>query len=382
MLRFLFVLFGIVVLSYACILKKPEKVNQEFVELSIENFKLQDPIENCLSNIKVLPLETDTNCLMGYIEKIEICEPYILVLDVNHTLFVYLMDGSFVYKVAATGRGPKDITRLGGFYVDKLKKHVVVWDNMKQKMFHYDFKGDLLSIVKCDNEIFYAAKDMKMIEKDKLLLSLAYHPGITSSFVSMSCSAYSFDRAYFTYPYRWKTRSSGYGNPTQAHNTSGNYVINMFSDTVYHYQNDSFIPRFVLKSSETSIFKSNFDHFTDYGDMISYALNNHLSQGLLGIVMTDSVCNTQYRYKNRWNQVYWNIYTRRGVYTPNTEYSQNVLKNINFKTATGQDFVGFVLPHQLNIKIISETCSPEVVAKLASLSEDDNPILVFYPIKI
>ena len=73
----------------------------------MENFVAQNPIETCQDKIKVLPLQTDTNCLMGYIQKIEILDSTIFILDVNHTLFVYKMDGSFVYKVSATGRGPK-----------------------------------------------------------------------------------------------------------------------------------------------------------------------------------------------------------------------------------------------------------------------------------
>ena len=54
----------------------------------------------------------------------------------------------------------------------------------------------------------------------------------------------------------------------------------------------------------------------------------------------------------------------------------------NDKTTTGPYFVGFVLPCDLDLKKIAEKCSPEVVNILSVVKEEDNLVLVFYPVRI
>lgn len=380
------ILFIAFFLLNACISKNSknsEKFNSDLIELSMENFVAQNPIETCQDKIKVLPLQTDTNCLMGYIQKIEILDSTIFILDVNHTLFVYKMDGSFVYKVSATGRGPKEISRLGGFYINGHKKYVGIWDNLKFKMFKYDYQGKLLDIVDCGNKLFYAAKEIKMIDKNRLLLTLSYDPGITSSYVSINCSDYTVDKKYFLYPYRWKTSSSGFNNLMQARNNAGHYVVNMLSDTVYQYVNENFIPRFVLKSHKNKTLKNKLDHVTDYSDIVSYTQSRNISPGLMSIAMTDSICCVEYRCNQEWNYVFWNLYTYRGAYTSSSYRDRlNVFKNFDIKATTGPYFVGFVLPCNLDLKKIAEKCSLEVVNILSVVKEEDNPVLVFYPIYV
>lgn len=218
----------------------------------MQEMELRNPIDSSLRNIVLLPLETDTNCLMGYIDKIEIELPYIFILDFNHNLFIFKNDGSFVRKIATNGRGAGEISRLKEFYINPYQKYIGVFDDMKQQVFKYNYTGELQEIVSCKNPIFDAALEIKAIDKNKLLLSLGYFPGIKSSFVIVDEKNYETISKCMTYPYEWLTSSSDANFPKQFHNGRGHFAINMFSDTLYRYVDKGLVPYLIFDSGNSS----------------------------------------------------------------------------------------------------------------------------------
>lgn len=353
--------------------------------IDIDKFGQKDPISGCMNEIRIIPLETNENSLMGTIKKIEICEPYIFILDHNKNFFTYNTEGSFLFKVFATGKGPDELNDVTNFYVDIPQKCIGIYDYLKQKIFQYDFQGKLLGAVDCETKLLVEAREINMLSDNKLLIALDYTPELKHSFVTLNSKDYSQDKFYKPFPYVWKGLSGDGTRPKQTQNQSGTYIISMLSDTIYHYENNDFVPAWVLKSKLQSASHKhvNPDLVSDYGDVVQQAYRHEgMSRGLLNILLTDSIGYTLYYYNGKVNNLFWNLQNGKGCISESFGGYPNVFRDFRVLTTSGNNFVGSVAAHKIDLAAITRDCSPEVVKSLSNIKEDDNPVIVFYPISV
>lgn len=382
MIKILIYIILVLCVLNACRSKVDSCASHQCKTLDVRKMELYNPIDSSLKNVILLPLHTDTTCLMGYIDKIEIDLPYIFISDFNHNVFIFKNDGSFVKKITTTGRGADEITRLKEFYINPYQKYIGIYDDLKQKIFKFSFTGELQEIVSCKNPLFDAALEIKAVEENRLLLSLGYFPGITSSFALVDEKKYKTISRNMRYPYEWLTPSNDANSPKQFHHANGHFAINMFSDTIYRYVNKDFVSWLVFDSGTPSFKGIDPNIVTDYSDIVGYVYRHDLSHGISKIILSDSIGYIEYFYNKNLNHVFWNLNTYRAVYTPNMKGHPNVLKDFNICSSMGNYFVGFFFPYQIDTDTIHEHYPAEICEILASLKEDDNPILVFYPICI
>lgn len=342
--------------------------------------ELYNPIDSAIQHAKIIPLQTDSIALMGYIDRIEMDEQYIFILDVNNNFFIYRTNGEFVAKIAASGRGPKDITRLRNFYIDPYKKQICIFDDIRQSIFKYDYEGKFINRVPCKEPICNSVLEMQMLSENEILLTLSYDPEITSSYTLIDVKNYTLKTNLLTYPYHWKTYCKDGNFPKQCRHGSGHYAVHLLSDTLYKYENRQFMPWLAFQSDRKPFSGLKPKTVKDYGDMVSYAYSYKLSTGIKKIIMTDSIGYTDFFYDGNNNHVFWNLNTFKAVYAPLLGDYPNALKDFNVCNATKDYFVGFILPSQINLEAIQKDCSAEVVEKLSRVNIDDNPILVLYPI--
>lgn len=366
----------------ACRSEVESSTNIECKTLDISKISCCNLIDSSLKNVKLIPLHTDSTCLMGFIDKIEIDLPYIFILDFNHNLFIFKNNGVFVKKITAVGRGVNEISRLKEFYLNPYQKYIGVFDDLKQQIFKFSYTGKLLEIVSCKNPIFDAALEIKAIDKDKLLLSLGYFPGIKASFAIVDSKKYKTISNHMAYPYEWLTLSSSVNFPKQFHNIRGHFAINMFSDTLYRYVDKDFIPWLVFNLGAPSFKGINPKIVTDYSDIVSYVHSHKLSHGISKVILSDTIGYIECFYNKNLNHVFWNLNTYRAMYFPNLKGYSNILKDFNICSSVGNYFVGFFFPYQVDMETIQENYPIEICKILESLKEDDNPVLVFYPICI
>lgn len=353
--------------------------------IDIDKFEQKNPIQECMSDIKVIPLETNSDNLIGEIKRIEVSEPYLFLLDHNKNFFTFTTDGQFVCKMAATGRGPEDISHVTNFYVDTTAKYVGIYDYLKQQVFRYDFRGKLLEVVDCKTKLLAEANEINKLPGDKLLLALDYTPELKHSFATVNCKDYSHDKFYKSFPYTWKSFSGDGTRPKQTRNQAGTYLISMLSDTLYHYDGNDFTPVWVLKSKLEPASHKNVDttlvaDFSDVG-MQAYKHRN-MSRGFLNILLTDSTGYSLYYYNNNANNLFWNLRNGKGTISQSFGGYPNAFMDFMVYTTSGNCFVGSVAAHKINLDAIAKDCSPEIVKILANVKEDDNPVIVFYPITV
>lgn len=372
-------LFCFIIFFSSCQKKSKRNDLTNLQEINLDFFN-QEKSEQLWDSIFVVPLETKAECLLGSLRKLVVNKYGIFILDSNKNFFVFNLDGSFRYKVVATGRGPREITKLTNFYVCEYKKYVAIYDHVKHKFFHYNFNGDLEKILDCSTDLFTDAVDMKVLSDGKLLLRLRFMPGVQHAYAVINLFDYSFEKFMFPYPFKWKKGASDVSNLKMTSNISGDYLINFLSDTIYCYKEGHVYPNCVLKSCLKPVnYKLIQGNINDYGDIVSY-LNKKptYSKGIQNLFFTDSVGYTLYFYQNRWNHAFWDLNTGKGTIFPALYGHKNIFEDLKFAAVTENYFIGLVPAYNILPENVSSNIPKVITEKLVNIKEDDNPVLVFY----
>ena len=97
---------------------------------------------------KVIPLETVGDALIGEIDKLEMDDNHIVILDKRmRAVWLFGTDGKFIRRIGCLGNGPKEYVSLDDMCFDKENGTVWIWDRIKQVMLEYDLAGDFLKEV-------------------------------------------------------------------------------------------------------------------------------------------------------------------------------------------------------------------------------------------
>ena len=97
---------------------------------------------------KVIPLETVGDALVGEIDKLEMDDNHIVILDkLIRAVWLFGTDGKYIRRIGRLGNGPKEYVSLDDMCFDKENGTVWIWDRVKQVMLEYDLSGELLKEV-------------------------------------------------------------------------------------------------------------------------------------------------------------------------------------------------------------------------------------------
>lgn len=115
--------------------------------IKIENF---DPnskfyIDDLVDTIRYIVLETNNDNIIGTISKMKIRNDTIYISDNKNTgsLFLFNMEGKFLFKIEKLGKGVGEYTSLSDFFLTK--ESIEIFDNKQGKILKYDYKGDYIS---------------------------------------------------------------------------------------------------------------------------------------------------------------------------------------------------------------------------------------------
>lgn len=89
---------------------------------------------------KHIVLETTPESTIGTIDKLIVRENKIYILDkeITKSLFVFSIEGKFLYKISSAGRGPGEYMFPDDFSIDNSKNEVLIWDISQKKINFYN----------------------------------------------------------------------------------------------------------------------------------------------------------------------------------------------------------------------------------------------------
>lgn len=136
---------------YSCVEK-----NNTIKVINSEDKKLVN-ISDLFKTVDLLILETTDVSLIGLqIEKLEFFNDRIYILNRMHShcnILCFSIGGEFLFKIDQIGYGPQEYTYLADFFIDKIKRQIILYvDN--NKFLFFDLNGKFLEQIKTDDEYF------------------------------------------------------------------------------------------------------------------------------------------------------------------------------------------------------------------------------------
>ena len=143
---------SVLLLTLSCSNRSKEKnhaVQVIHVDVSVAPQKID--LEDVTENISFIRLETNSNCLIKSINKVEIYKSRIYILESSafRNLLCFNLQGKFLFKVSGVGQGPGEYQFLTDFTIDKENGCLLLADNFR-KIMKFDLEGNYVETYKTD----------------------------------------------------------------------------------------------------------------------------------------------------------------------------------------------------------------------------------------
>lgn len=129
---------------------------------SIQMIYLPEPtspkIEDLIDSVTCIPLETNIECLLANIYKIEAYDNRFYIIDDNgESIFIFDNKGKFLLKINDKGRGPKEYLKVTDINFDPISKKLIASDCFSKKIFVYAPNGTLEKVLRVNFDLSYIA---------------------------------------------------------------------------------------------------------------------------------------------------------------------------------------------------------------------------------
>lgn len=162
---------------------KKTTTNNDLITIDIDKANIKNTIlfSEIFKQIRIVPLETNRDCLIGNIDKMLIENDTIYVLDekIARSLFVFDNNGKFIRKIGKLGNGPGEYRKPRSFSIDTENKRINIYG--VGKILNYTLSGVFIRNIRTDNYsvidianqngIIYVDHSPFMNDKDGTLLT-------------------------------------------------------------------------------------------------------------------------------------------------------------------------------------------------------------------
>ena len=137
-MKYIYGLLSVLFLLGSCKNDSPENAGRSILvntnKIDTTSFFLDDKLN------KHIVLETTPESTMGTIDKLTVRENKIYILDkeITKSLFVFSIEGKFLYKINRAGRGPGEYIFPDDFSIDNSENEILIWDIDQKKILLYN----------------------------------------------------------------------------------------------------------------------------------------------------------------------------------------------------------------------------------------------------
>ena len=356
--------------------KESQRVSLENIPIIIDMDSVKKTSSLSISYVKYIPLETSDECLIGFDYKTLIKNNKIFVADFHTamSLFVFDINGKFLFKIAKRGQGPGEYISFFDFDIQE-NGDIYIFDQHSKKILIFNSAGEHLRDI---NMVFILHGGFCLVS-DKLYCSSPV-TGSGKRYANLAVLDTMNNKTDFLLKDDIFLQNSG----IIGHNSfdfyyspdSIIYYSPKFSDIIYSIDKDGFHPAIYVKNLNIPSMKTieewmqkknirernNYIYETDYfiENAYIYETDKYITFGCMrnkkeGFVLY----NKHLKYAS---------FTRIGIFFRSLGIDR-------VKGCTGKDFFGVIdfnsdnETHQRLLKSQEE---------LASWKEDDNPVIVIF----
>lgn len=105
-----------------------------------------------IDSVRYIPLETDSTCLIGYVDKIIRTKDRYFILDkrTSKSVFVFSREGKFLFKIYQEGKGPGEYRRIEDLVVNEESGEIIIMCEFKDKDLFFDWDGKFIDYKNVD----------------------------------------------------------------------------------------------------------------------------------------------------------------------------------------------------------------------------------------
>jgi len=363
-----------------------ETAESKMLELDIDLDKNTLPFDSLMDFVSFVKLETTEDNLIGGISQILFVNNKIIVVDfdVSKTITVYDESGKYLNNIGKLGQGPEEYAYLGHVILTPDKSTVVVVDMGSGNLKYFGLEGNFIKSVKfpfwfsrCefinDNIIAGHYSGGNMVQKN----NVSYKPQLVITDLKGNILSSGFQSFYS------KNFASTTFMPLLKFDNEVIYCP-PFSDTIYHVSEKGLCPLYHLNIQRASPII--IDNNTTDNSWEEYKENNPFFNGEIIELKDVTMINISERYKN-WSRFI--IYSKKQdkIFSCTGTLSNPFFRIFSVPKARYKDDMIVVDERASNIianrNIFYQLGEKNIVDKLfKDLTEDSNPVLFFYKIKV
>lgn len=375
--------------------------NVEVIDIDKGEKKERISFSEFLEEPQVTILETKDECLIKRINTLEFFDNKIYILDETiNRLFVFDMDGHFLYRIGAAGGGPGEYVAISDFTIDRENNIIYVFDEATSRIHKYDaLSQKYLSTIKIEQKgrqhfyIQFIGGHLYMNETaiegsgDQYLLK-QLDPE-TGKQIKAYLDADKYNKG-------WNLTLRTYHSFFYGKSTPSPKYIEMFMDTIIAIEKDKIIPAYAIKSKDFASHEDvqtlmeeyyKNDNTYDFSSIVSskkiYNINNYVETPNIVYFRYEKEDDTHHLIYNKQNgdiQI-----TKRLI---NDFIMESLPMNPDFCHYNEKGVFGIIsteiIPFIMDNVIIPGNLNPNIDQhkELMNISEESNPIILYYPFKL
>lgn len=398
------ILLLIALCFYSCARKENAGESQIHVDtIDLDNASLVDSLtySEYFSSPQIIPLETNSNCIIQKIDRIDFFKSKIYILDTKSSrLMTFDTNGHYINDIGRQGNGNGEYLEISDFSIDRKNEVVYIWDEFTGNAVKYDLRsGKYINTIhhgndgnQCYDMIFsnnklYVNNTTKNKSKDNFMIKEIDLE--TGKLLNVYLDANTYNKAW-NLPLR--NKNTGFSMC----GTSTPKFVGMFSDTIMAITENGIIPAYCIKSKRLAN-KKDLGEIIDYYDKCGlYSFDNiEKEDKILGISNYLEFGNVIHFSFDKGRERFTLLYDKRSKLAIKTKsFGDNFILNsgmcyFDLIYCNESHAVAIlqtdVIPIFVNYAISTNRLNPKIsnYEALASIAEkkDNNPILFVYKIK-
>lgn len=389
-------------LSSSCNIANTENYSGEHPAINIDAARKieKDSFSSVFKNVGCIVLETTDNSLLNRIDKIMFLGNYLYVLEKGRGLFLFDKNGKFIKMVGDKGVGPGEYMLPSDLTIDYGNEKLYLLDSQSQSVLKYDINGEHEGSVKLknnktisnyiqyfDGELYTDLYSFDNPDDTYLLSKIDINTGSrTSSFLKASQYNKGWNELYFT---EWGCfLSSPMENPKFLH---------LFMDTIFEIGKKGPIPYLALQSKNL-VTKEYMISQREQGNDASKTYAGLSSAGVIYNITNFFESDEYIHFKYNLNNQFYTLLHKKSM--DSTFVIKSMTNDLLYSDKSGKmlasKFIAYdknkVYTIEMNSSLSKEyfldnlkmgkiNSKMEGAEGLKLLSEESNPIIVYYEFK-
>lgn len=350
------------------------------IEIDPNNLPSPSPLSEIAEKVRLIPLETNPDCLITDVNRVFIGGKNILVVTSvsPQNLFLYTLDGKFVRKIGHQGQGPGEYTNISDITVFEAMEQVHISTGQSGDIIIYNFDGEFVRTIKGIKGSAFS----KRIDPDRIAYTsyLDYEITIVNEKKENSLSLFPInpENIGFIFTHLYGSVKGGF------------FYSVMGKDIIWKFEHDSLVPAIVCHFGSGGL---------DQNEFIKYTITQRIPRGKFIIDGFPFYGGGYYHFllsyedKKSHEKAYdvlINEESHQSWFIEFSSESDDILFSdaVSFKnSAITGEMISVAYANDLinGLQKIKENKAfdydAKIISQIEQLSDEDNPVLVLFTLK-